>query len=825
MEASLKKRKPVYLRWIAILIVLATLSGGWALPVLAQEGKPELSAHAAFDGYFKYGEWLPVWVELSNQGRDVEAEVRIRVPTGGGGMTFAAPVSLPSGSHKRLPVYVLPNNFSRELEVQLVEGEDLLASQRVSVKPQANITYFFGLVSPQRGALSQLNGVSFPGQPRPAALIDVSLEDLPERVEGLQSFDCLILNDVDTSHLTSQQTAALEYWVRQGGRLVIGGGAGAQRTAAGLPQTLLAVQPAEVVEVEQQDLAGLGTFAETEGVRVPGPFLLARGGFAQGHLLAGQEEIPLLVERPVGSGFADFAGLDLSSSPFDAWSGATPFWEKLLAPGAAFPEGMPPDISMRQMRSGSIPYALSNMPVLDLPSVRGLGLLLGVYILLVGPVNYLVLHWRKRLHWAWFSIPLITAVFSAGAFGMGYILHGTDLILNKIALIEPQPDGSAGVTSYLGLFSPGQQAYEVEIQGGGLLSPVAGTYDPWSSAMPSGVPTGEMTFVQGQPARVRGLSVSQWSMQSFMAEDTWPDFGTLTADLRLEAGALKGTLRNDTAYDLSDVTLVLNKRFVRLGDLASGAETQVEMGLSDLDSQRFGPPLSYLLFENELNNAGPNGPQREVELKRSIFQSIFEQGPVFKATSSVRFGGYGSAYNQLMLLGWLSKAPPEVSIAGNQVAQQTTGLVYQPLTYHLQQNGAVELPTGILPGSLVQMPKDGGTCGEPGSTAVYIGSGEAVFEFHLPDEIASLHLEALNLSLWSDGGWWRAPQTAFYNWQTGEWDGIEDVVQGVNSVSSPEGLVSQAGLVRLRLSTEQSSQGCYYVGLGLKAAGSQGGTQ
>jgi hypothetical protein len=44
-------------------------------------------------------------------------------------------------------------------------------------------------------------------------------------------------------------------------------------------------------------------------------------------------------------------------------------------------------------------------------------------------VNYLLLRWQKRLHEAWITIPLITIVFSIGAFGLGYALRGTNLIL------------------------------------------------------------------------------------------------------------------------------------------------------------------------------------------------------------------------------------------------------------------------------------------------------------------------------------------------------------------------------------------------------------
>ena len=165
--------------WVTALILVVMASSALATPVWsALASAPpdlEMEVEPAFDGYFKYGEWLPVWVELRNDGPDLDAEVRVRVPGDWGATTFAAPVSLPTGSHKLIPVYVLPNNFTHVLEVELHANDDLLLSQRVPVKPQANLNYLVGVVAPERSALSFIGGASLAGQERPITLIDLSL--------------------------------------------------------------------------------------------------------------------------------------------------------------------------------------------------------------------------------------------------------------------------------------------------------------------------------------------------------------------------------------------------------------------------------------------------------------------------------------------------------------------------------------------------------------------------------------------------------------------------------------------------------------------------
>jgi hypothetical protein len=795
---------------VVISILLVLLGNGLEAYASAPPGLT-MEAEAAFDGYFKYGEWLPVWVQLENSGPDLEAEVRVRVTGGGGVVTFAAPAPLPTGSRKRIPVYVLPNNFSHQLEVQLVTGDDVLLSQKVPVQPQANVTYLAGLVTPERGALALLQGASLPGK-RPKEVIDLSLSELPERLEGLRSFDCLILNDVDTSSLKPEQKAALEAWVSQGGRLVIGGGAGALRTAAGLPASLLPFLPGSEVEVDA--LPGLADFTGGDTVRVPGPFVVATGEIREGRTLVTQDGVPLVRARTVGSGSVYFVALDLAASPFDAWTGTTPFWEKLMSPGAAYPEWLPPDMSARQMKSGQMGYALSNLPSLDLPSIRGLGVLLLLYVLLVGPVNYLVLRWKKRLHWAWGTIPLITLAFSAGAFGWGYALRGTDLILNKIAVIALQPDGTASVTSYLGLFSPARQSYEIEVSGNGLLSPLASDYNPWGPGGTNAL--GEMIFVQGEPSHMRGLAVNQWSMQTFVTETTWAGFGQVVSDLQFEDDALVGSVRNETAHTLTDVALVLGNYFVRLGDLPPGGEAPVTMRLADVTSQAFGPPLSYRLFEDQFGQSGPGVPPREVELKRSVVESVFDQsGQLALLSSRISPAGGTGSLQGLMLLGWLSEAPPDVQVAGRKPAQQTTALLYTPLSYHLSEEGAISLPPGLIPATLVEMPTSGGPCGSQGQS-VWLERGQAIFEFQLPEGVRDVQLDALKLVIGAEGGWWQPPDTAVYDWPSATWAALDDPIMGVNIISNATGLVSDDSLVRVRLSSESNQGGCLSLELGLE---------
>jgi hypothetical protein len=804
-----------------VWVILGGLAALWValftiLPCSTASAQGEtglrLEAVAAYGGAFKYGEWLPVWVALENTGRDLEAQVQVLVRGRGGSTTYAVQVSLPGGARKRVPIYVLPNNFSRELEVQVVDAQGaLVATQAVPVKGYPNITFLAGLIAPERGALASIARAKPPDPGRPVVLVSVAMAELPDRMAAMRSFDALVFNDVDSSSLTPAQRGALEGWVRQGGRLVLGGGAGARSTVAGLPQSLLPLSPRDELEVDE--LPGLAEYADGERVRVQGPFLVAGGDVGPGRTLAAQEGAPLIRERVLGTGRVAWVALDLAGTPFDAWAGAGRFWERLLLSDASFPRGTPADVSPREMRSWQMTNALSNLPSLDLPSIRGLSILLAIYITIVGPVNYVVLRWRKGLQWAWVTVPALTLLFSGSAFALGYALRGTDLILNKVVLVNAQREGGALTDSYVGLFSPSRQSYEIEVQGRGLLSPIVQEGDPFGAG--NTAPGGEMTFVQGDPSWVRGLAINQWSMQTFMSEGDWPELGTVESDLGFTEGALVGTVRNATGQTLEDAVVVLGSKYVRLGDLAPGQEAQVRLELSSEDVTFFGPPISYRLFEKELSQPGPGGPPRDVQLKQQLLDAALSSNK-YSPISSFRPMEVGNVRG-LTLIAWLGNAPPEVRVAGRQPAQQTTALYLLPLDYRLPESGPVSIPPGFVESRVMQMPSEGGPCGPSGVPAVYIGRGEAIFEFDLPEVMADLKLDRLVLSLRSEGGWRQAPLVALYNWSEQSWGELSEPTFGDNPVSDTEAYVSSDGVVRVRLAVDGVSGGsCYVVGVGFE---------
>ncbi|MEA3338678.1 MAG: hypothetical protein U9R15_01805, partial [Chloroflexota bacterium] len=224
--------------WITLIIVIlvALSSLAWIrAPAVAQDAGPTMSATAGFDGYCHSGSWCPVYVVLANEGADVEGELRI-TGSGNNPSVYARKVVLPAHSRKGYFLHIPSDDGSSHLAVRLYSEDELLVSQRVAVSWLDERSRLYGVASSSPSALNFLNDIA-PASKR-AAVAHLSLETLPPTPLAWEELNVLILNDVDTTVLSGDQRRALETWVAHGGHLIVGGGAGAARTAAGVADLL-----------------------------------------------------------------------------------------------------------------------------------------------------------------------------------------------------------------------------------------------------------------------------------------------------------------------------------------------------------------------------------------------------------------------------------------------------------------------------------------------------------------------------------------------------------------------------------------------------------
>ena len=207
----------------------------------------------------------------------------------------------------------------------------------------------------------------------------------------------------------------------------------------------------------------------------------------------------------------------------------------------------------------------------ELPNPWLIGGFLLVYVLLVGPLNYLILRARKQLELSWATIPALIAVFVVGAYILGVVTRGTDTRLIQSSVIRVYDNApQATVDSFIGILSPDRRTYDLTFAGDLPLTEL----DPSAQGLAHGNPA---VILQGRPTTIRKLPLDTWALRGFVAEGALTYANPFSATLRLENGQIAGEVLNRSADPLHDVGLIYGGAAIRLGDLAPGQHTTVNL--------------------------------------------------------------------------------------------------------------------------------------------------------------------------------------------------------------------------------------------------------
>jgi hypothetical protein len=659
------------LRFLACLALMAAILLPGAAPAAAA-GTLTMDARAMLDGHARIGAWMAISVHLKNDGPPVAGELRLSGGTQGTSR-FGIAVDLPTQSDKTYVLYAQPPAFGRELTLALVDGATTVTSAKVAFTIHDSSQLVVGVIAerPQE-IVSSIHLLPNQNQVAPV-ILPLDPTQLPDRVEAWQALDRLVWQDVDSSLLTTEQVAAMHGWIAGGGRLVIVGGTSGPGALRTFTDDILPYRPAATIEVPAAALTAFLGSAPSDASDLPA----LSGSLTAGRSLAVVGDRVVAAERAYGSGATSLIGFDPTVEWIAGGTVADTFWRRLL------PQRVNAGLSLSD--DSQLVSAVAQLPSLALPPIEGLIALLGAYILLVGPINYLVLRRLGRREWAWATIPALIVVFAVGAYAFGATLRGSEVIVNEVALVRGAPgatDGTAQV--YVGIFSPSRGTYQIRVPGGALLSP------PVSGDMFGADQSGStLDLLQGDPARVRDLNVGFGSLRTVRAE-TAVAVPLVEADLRLEDGHLKGTVTNASQTTLEKPAVVLGATVAILKDLAPGEQANIDVAIQNQAGQ-FGQPLSDIVVGQLFFDGSGSNPDAERYIRHAIVDQLTFD-PNFGSTNQLPADG-------AVILAWTSGDLLPVEVVGQQPRRTGNTLYYLPAS--VQVSGLTTFTSDLLRSSVV----------------------------------------------------------------------------------------------------------------------------
>lgn len=785
---------------LAFLILLTLLPG----TVAAQDNSSiQMTVQAGYDSYYRQNAWIPVTVTVANSGSPIEGDLYIEVGSSfaGDSRAFSAPISLPTQSNKVVTLYVYLDRFTSNLAVALRDdnGRTVTSATSPTMSLVNTDDLFYAVVTDTPGELTFLENVT--GTRSDAAVAYMQLENLPAAPAAWQMIDILIINNVDSSTLTSSQLANLNYWLELGGQLVITGGPDWQPTSAAFTDLL------PVAINGTQSIADLPALTTTTGdaLRDPGPYLVADARLTTGELLLHQDGLPLLAYRESGKGGVYFLALDPNLAPLLDWDGSEKVWAMVADAHSRLPVWA--DGAQNAWTAAS---AVSRLPSLTLPSVLQLILFLLAYTAVMGPGVYIVLKRRQRLEMAWVVFPIIVIAFTAVSYITGFQLRGNNTIINQMSVSYGELGGDTLRTQTLiGLYSPRRTSYSLSLPNDTLIRPFAGNagdnisldaiqYGTTNTLDNIRLDIGEVgTFVANHATTGPDIS-GQISMSI--------DGGLLTVDI---------AITNNSDLLLDPATLLIAGNAITLGAIAPGETINASNTLSTAPvstSPTPGGPVP--IFSPGTTVGAPLTSNATQILGTSNYyddRDIYPRWELLQAIESNPNGGgiITMPTDTATFIAWAKTPQIDIALNTNDSIDSndvTLFLLEVPFERNLVQQGEVLLPAGLLNWRTVEQVN----VYDASIYNFYLNNGRVVYEYTPWPEFQQMAISDMTIVLnSSDAGYTFAPTISLWDWENQNWDVLPDGDWGNTAVSNPTPYLNSSNTIRIQLESNASDSGAY----------------
>lgn len=812
-------------RIIGLLAGLALLAAGGRMP--AQDVTPllTLAVSAGYEGLFRENTWLPLLVRASNDGDDFTGRLVVRPETSGSALTntFSAPLDLPTGSRKAVFLYITARSFATQVRVELLDDATgaVVAAQPANLRAVLPQDQLHVVISGAATGTVDLTSVHAGGYG--AFQAGWGLDNLPDEPAALEAIDTLLFSDIDTGSLSLTQRAAIANWVAGGGHLIVTGGANWQAAAAGLAD-LLPLSPTSSATVNNLDaLAALAGGGALRGDAVAATGTLAPDAEV---LAAAPDDLPLLARRAFGLGTVDYLAVDPLAGPLRAWPRLGDMWFTLAASRPPIPGWTHGFINTERAVA-----AVSIFPGYDpLPTVLPLLGFLLLYLLLVGPLNFVVLRRLNRLEFAWVTIPLLIAAFSALAWAVGFNLRGTTATINRLAVVQSwNGHDQAQVDRLLGLLSPRRANYTLTMTDGSMLRPLLGgtQTNPFASSIQAGTDIRQTETFQAYDFPVDASFVSTFAASASLPRPEISGQAALFYDPVLGERVMRGSIRNNSEVTLSDPVILTQGVTLRLEQpLEPGAIRAFELVLANVAQPAAPSPLERTLEtpitrislrtasavqseQTVIDILGPERydiraytapPGRTPEAQERRLRQLF--------LSSFILDQYGSTArgDRAFLAGWAQTLPPALALEGAAWEEMGETLYLIELAVDAETPSG-EVVIGLSRFTWTALERTGlsstaapaGLVMQPGDTVAFRFTPQPGA---LLDEVRTLHILADGTTAARVG-----LPVEIWDWVAAEWIPVELVpLAGTNSagylISNPARFLGPGNAVQLRLTAD-----------------------
>lgn len=634
-----------------MVIILGLLTFGTAFGQLQTDQNVELG----FGGVAFAGATSPIRYQLSSPGLEGHATLRINIPFIGDfenatALVYDIPVyfngGISSGStqidlDEQLP---FPSKIKYTLydaaSTVRLEGDVLLTK----LIPYYAVQPTIGIVSDHPEDYEYLSAVG--------DVVRLTQSEL--RGNYLDSFEIIILTGLDSPTLLDRQIDDLKLWVEQGGKLIV---AETRFEAPLLNQftSLKRLRPVafgymdvsrEIEMYSKIDLASADTVLSVafSGDKFVDHFQIELGQFI---VLGFAPTEDALMGKDVAIAFMKGIIMDHSQGA-----------EKYEKENEIF--------SLAELKT--IPGAIA-------PSIPIMLIFLGLYVVLIGPVTYILLKKKNKIGNYWIFVVILSIFAVVTIFGYGTLKGYQGRFINVISFTQISRQGTAKVQNYFGIKGT-EQDLIIDLPDSGYRVIADDFYTAGESVY--------ARYELDNSPRIIFENISKWSVKLLENHESF-DTDYRSQIFYLDAENLKSQFTNQSKWNLKDAILFTGNRVFLLGNIRAGETIFIEKSIEE---------------GAEFNVAGGS-----YEVNRKLFgDKFYESASTYQKSlmvNSLINGGIHS--DTIRLVAWSDdQSKIELRIEGQKAPVAQVNTIFLPVELKYLKGTPIELTGRTLKVDLIQ---------------------------------------------------------------------------------------------------------------------------
>lgn len=558
-----------------VLTSLLTVAAGSASASIRVD-----DVQVGIEGYVRAESWIPVSFQIQSLGADFQGRIEVRR----GDTVFHKSLDLSSGTGKQVDLLAYMSTYLEPMTYRVLDSRGRLVLERKLVSRMLSHQDNLILVVSDTDYNHQfVNGIQNPWGGKTFVAYRKTGQMYSEWL-AYAAADAIALGSISPAEIPPERWKALVLSIASGGVLICSAATSLSVLRNPLLKSSFPHFSTDLNQISKGEFLMIRWKAvehrEFPDISIPAQTLTPLD--SQTNLMKSPAEPGVVVASPYYKGNTIYFAFDYTRLPEVIRTRFAAYWNQTIFPAGpgVSPFGQP--YRPRLEDNPKIQKHLHNIPGLKLPDLKWFALFFFVYLVAIGPLQYLILNHLKRNSLLWTTFPLVILIFTLLPLGYSKYRHSTDDNITQDSVLEIFPE-LGQETLY--------QTYAIVLAGTGIFDLQA---YPDNSYLTRPVRRGfnyqTESFILSEdlPFTLEQVRNKSYTFRTFDAISSQPASFPIQVRATVQDRELKGSVSNNSTYSIRDSFFFYNKKnTVSLGTVGPGAKRDFTLKLTNVSYPPF----------------------------------------------------------------------------------------------------------------------------------------------------------------------------------------------------------------------------------------------